>query len=843
MDYSLCQFVKRLSDVLWCGALQIKCLGCWISDRDSTESDKQFGLTILAMPPMSLSSLPVPPRNPDCVMTGGCCLGMRAPRWLSVLLLLAGVTLQTVAQMNQVIYNDSLQNGWMNYGWTKIDYANTSVVHSGSDSIAVTITNGYQAIYLGHNSFDSTPYTNLTFWISGGSSGGQQLNVQAIVWGMAQSAVSLSALVTNWQQITLSLASLNAANQPNVSGFWLEDRTGLAQPTFYLDDIALLTNGVATATNTPVTIAVDAQLNRHAISPLIYGVAFASSNQLSDLNFAINRSGGNNETRYNWQLNAHNIDADWYFESVEDGSATPGAAADDFVANSKNGYAQAMITIPMIGWTAKLGPTRNSLWSYSIANYGPQTGHDPYNADAGNGTGTNSATHTSWLITTNNPNDANSPVDSTFQQGYVQHLMNVWGSSTNGGVRYYLMDNEHSIWFETHQDVHPAGPRMQEIRDKILDYAGMVKSNDPNALVCAPEEWGWSGYFYSGYDQQNPGFQDRTLNGGWDYMPWLLNQIWQHDTNTGRRLLDYFTLHCYPQGGESGDDVSTTTQLLRNKSTRQFWDTNYVDQSWIGLQPTNTILMLIPRMKNWAASNYPGTKIGITEYNWGAETNINGATAQADILGIFGREGLDLATRWTTPAATSPTYKSMKLYRNYDGNKSAFGDNSVSTSDPNPDIVSAFAALRSSDAALTVMVINKQLSATATVALSLTNFLGAGTAQVWQLTSANSINRLSDVGLTGSTLIDTVPAQSITLFVLPAGTPPSPPVLTRPAISSTNTFCFWLNGQAGQRYVIQSTAALPNWSPVQTNTLSGGSTNFVFPIPVTQLFYRAQWAP
>jgi hypothetical protein len=36
---------------------------------------------------------------------------------------------------------------------------------------------------------------------------------------------------------------------------------------------------------------------------------------------------------------------------------------------------------------------------------------------------------------------------------------------------------------------------------------------------------------------------------------------------------------------------------------------------------------------------------------------------------------------------------------------------------------------------------------------------------------------------------------------------------------------------------------LPNWSPVQTNTLSGGSTNFVFPIPATQLFYRAQWAP
>ena len=30
--------------------------------------------------------------------------------------------------------------------------------------------------------------------------------------------------------------------------------------------------------------------------------------------------------------------------------------------------------------------------------------------------------------------------------------------------------------------------------------------------------------------------------------------------NTGQRLLDYFTLHCYPQGGEGGNDVSPATR-------------------------------------------------------------------------------------------------------------------------------------------------------------------------------------------------------------------------------------------------------------------------------------------
>ena len=42
-----------------------------------------------------------------------------------------------------------------------------------------------------------------------------------------------------------------------------------------------------------------------------------------------------------------------------------------------------------------------------------------------------------------------------------------------------------------------------------------------------------------------------------------------------------------------------------------------------------------------------------------------------------------------------PTFKAMKLYRNYDGNKSGFGDTSVAATVPNPDNLSAFAALRS----------------------------------------------------------------------------------------------------------------------------------------------------
>jgi hypothetical protein len=768
-------------------------------------------------------------------------LGSR--RFLSFLLW-AGLAFPIAAQQNMAIYTDSLQNSWNNWSWgSTINFGNTSPVHSGSRSISITITNASAGLYLEHTPFDSTPYGNLTFWVNGGSSGAQPLAVRATLGDtVTGSQYNFSPTAGGWQQITVALSSLGVASQPNLDGIWIQSQTNSALSTFYVDDMTLLTNGTSPAppgTNS-VTINVDAQLNRHPISPLIYGIAFASSaSQISDLNVPVHRSGGNAETRYNWLIDAHNRGADWYFESISDGSGTPGADADNFISTSKSGGADPMITIPMIGWGCKLGTNRASLSSFSVAKYGPQQEVDPYWSDAGNGVSSVGGTNI-----VNNPNDANFPTNSSFYVGWLQHLTNTWGSSLNGGVKYYLMDNEHSIWFSTHRDVHPIGPTMQEIRNDILTCASLVKSNDPNALVCAPEEWGWGGYFNSGYDQQHAGGVDRANNGGWDYCPWLLNQIHQHDTNSGQRLLDYFTLHCYPQEGNvGGAAVDTTTALLRNQCTRVFWDTNYVDQSWI-----NQVIMLIPRMKSWVNAYYPGTKIGVTEYNWGAEANINGATAQADIDGIFGRESLDLATRWTTPSTGTPTYNAMKMYRNYDGNKSTFGDTSVSDGvSTNVDLVSSFAAMRSSDGALTVMVINKQLQTSSALTVNLANFVMAGTAQVWQLTSANTINRLSDVTVSGSMLSTIVPAQSITLFVLPAGpvAPPPPPVLVAPgSLSSSNTFNFQLtNGVAGLSYIMQTSSDLLNWQPLQTNTLTTSSNSYAFPASPTQCFYRAQWAP
>jgi hypothetical protein len=528
--------------------------------------------------------------------------------------------------------------------------------------------------------------------------------------------------------------------------------------------VAIFVAGTINPAQTAVDVAIDVGANRRPIDPRIYGVAHADAAAVSDLRVAFHRWGGNASTRHNWQANATNRAGDWFFESIADGPAVAGQAADTFIDLTKMNGAQPLITIPTMGWVAKMGSSRNNLASFSVAKYGAQTAVDQWFPDAGNGV----SVATGRNITGNDPNDANVPSDATFQRGWVQHLVTRWGASNAGGVRYYALDNEPSIWHSTHRDVHPNGASMDEVFNASVAHATQIKSVDPNAQVLGPEEWGWSGYLYSGRDlqwgQANgwANLPDRAAHGGADYVPWYLSQFRQRDTTAGQRLLDVFTLHYYPQGGEYGSDTSTAVQLRRNRSTRSLWDPTYVDETWIGTQ-----VQLIPRMKNWVTANYPGLQTGITEYNWGAENHINGATTQADILGIFGREGLDLATYWTAPASSTPTYKAFKMYRNYDGQGAAFGETSVSALTPNPDSLSVFAAQRTSGV-LTVMAVNKDLSSSPSVNFRLQNFNAANPVQVWRLTSANAINRLGDASVAAGTLSATLPAQSITLFVIPA---------------------------------------------------------------------------
>ena len=175
---------------------------------------------------------------------------MNSPRRLtSILCALCVLTLLSVpsakAQSSLVIYGDS-SLGFQNWGSATVSFTNKAPVHSWNNSISMTISSGSAAgLNLEHLiPFDTSLYTSLSFWIHGGTTGGQRLRVYARLDGgtyLSGSAYTVPPLGSNsWQQITVPLATLSAANRTNLTGFVLEGTTGAAQPTFYVDDIALI---------------------------------------------------------------------------------------------------------------------------------------------------------------------------------------------------------------------------------------------------------------------------------------------------------------------------------------------------------------------------------------------------------------------------------------------------------------------------------------------------------------------------------------------------------------------------------------------------------------------------
>ena len=207
------------------------------------------------------------------------------------------------------------------------------------------------------------------------------------------------------------------------------------------------------------------------------------------------------------------------------------------------------------------------------------------------------------------------------------------------------------------------------------------------------------------------------------------------------------------------------------------------------------------------------------------------------MLGIFGREGLDLATRWTVPDPSGEAYLACKMYRNYDGNKSTFGDMSVLAGGTNnPDTVAVFAAQRSSDAALTIMVVSKYLTGVAPLVLNVAHFTNNGPAQVWQLNASNVIAQLPNITLTNGVLRTTVPGQSVTLFVLPA----SHVITFTPGTARTDgQFEMWVNGLIGEGFTLQSSTDLLHWTPVSASIFTNAPTHFLLPAGGNSQFFRA----
>jgi hypothetical protein len=517
----------------------------------------------------------------------------------------------------------------------------------------------------------------------------------------------------------------------------------------------------------PLTIKIDAAQNHRPISPLIYGVSQSNADWMADARPGLNRWGGNQTSRYNWKLgNAFNAASDYYYTNGNYGHTSsadkqPSGVADQFIAANIAAHAQSLITIPNIGWVAR----DDSSQSVNV----PDSGGPPVSPGADAIAGydpTNNRKLTCVPSRARKGTPLTDPPDlndsSVAQDEWVYHLTHRFGPAQNGGVRFYAMDNEPDLWAFTHTDIRPAELGYDQLRDIFLDYATAVKQVDPSALVTGPVLSGWTSFFYSPLDRGDDNFHthaDKQAHGDQDFLPWWLAQIRAHDERTGQRSLDMLDIHYYPQGGEYSDDTSPQMQAQRLQAVRSLWDPTYTDASWI-----NTKIQLIPRLKQWIQQNYPGTRLGITEWNFGAEGHINGALTLAEVLGVFGREGLDLACYWAYPAQNSPAYFAWKLFTNYDGQGSAFGATSVLAQSSNTDLISCYASLDSTTGDLLAIVLNKSTIADLTPAIQLAN-MPATQAEVYQISADTpQITQLQTASVSAGALKMTLPASSITLL-------------------------------------------------------------------------------
>jgi hypothetical protein len=510
-------------------------------------------------------------------------------------------------------------------------------------------------------------------------------------------------------------------------------------------------------------------------------------------------------------------------------------------SNNSNGI-ETLGTVPVLGWVAKdhtscsypqaTYPDQLAVnGKPAFTSYSPACGSGVYPDGVSGCTSSNGCNIPSDPTVTSIAEPPPAPpaasavnaawADATWPGGWTEYLVNKFGAGNSGtGVAIYDLDNEPTWWDSEDFDVHPVPFTYDEVTNGGIGTALAIKTADPTTQVSGPVIDYWWAYFYSkkdiesGWDTGTPCYRpwsnpvDRKAHGGVPLIEYYLQQFAAAQTTYGIRLLDYVDVHTYfaaQYPANSGNGLGLTpagdtgAQQARLNSTRAFWDPTYTDSSssngngypqpnyptdsnYAGASncnPPQQAPQLIRMMKTWVANDYPGTKTAIDEYNFGGMEAINGALAQADILGIFGREGLDLGTMWPTtdPSAQIPGMMAFQIYRNYDGNKSTFGNTVLpatsGASNASQGTLSIYSALRSSDNAVTVVVINKTYGPlTSTVSLAgLSPTTTTAQAYLYSNANLNAIvaqpaATVTPGGATSTIANYTFPAQSITLFVL-----------------------------------------------------------------------------
>jgi hypothetical protein len=744
--------------------------------------------------------------------------------------LLACAALPGGAQTNQAIYTDTLLNGWSDGSYNiTLNYANTSPVHSGSDSISCTILSSYGGIQLNHAKMTNTAFSSISFWINGGASGGQRLQMYANLSTGTQSArYSLSAPIANaWQQYTVPLSALGAANATNFTGFAIQDSANSSEATFYLDDIQLVSSALPATVHVGINAAQPlrtADARWSGVNTAIWDGNYDTPQTVSLLKemgtTLLRGPGGSLSDQYNWTLNT-SLANTWQWQT----------SFGNFVHVATNAGTQAIITVnygtgtsnEAAAWVAYAnGATTDSLG----------LGTDQYGAnwfDSGY-----------WASLR-----AAAPLGGDDGKNFLRLTR-----TAPFGFKYWEVGNENYGTWETDSNTYPNDPYTYAVR--AAGYITLMKQVDPTIKIGVPvvpgEDSNANGY------SSHPAYNSRTgsYHNGWT--PVVLATLQSLGVTP-----DFLVHHVYPEYQNDNDALllQASANWAGDAANLRQMIADYVGSAGTGIE-------LLCTENNADAGNqgkqstslvnglYYADSLGQlmkTEFNgfvwWDLRNGTDtGGSFDPSLYGWRTYGDLGMINGLTT---RHPTFYAAKLM-------SAFaraGDTILGTTS-DYSLVAAYAARRL-NGAVSVLVLNKSITNSFKVQLALSGYAPNSAATIRsygipqdEAARTNAVYSKQDIATNSyagaaASFTNNFPPLSMTLFTLA----PSAPQLAALPASQPDQFVFQLQGQAGVPYVIQSSADLAGWNSVATNTLSGSSamvTNAIDPnVPVQ--FWRAVWQP
>jgi len=271
------------------------------------------------------------------------------------------------------------------------------------------------------------------------------------------------------------------------------------------------------------------------------------------------------------------------------------------------------------------------------------------------------------------------------------------------------------------------------------------------------------------------------------------------------------------------------------QAPRSLWDSTYTETSWITQYSTYGPINLLPRLQSKIADNYAGTKLSITEYNYGGGSHISGGIAQADVLGIFGRDGVFAANQW--PLAANETYVAgaFQMYRNFDGQGGTFGDTTILANTSNVADSSVYASIDSTNPNVMVVVAINKTGSSLPATLNISNVAAGATAKAYQLTNASASPQFAGeytIANPGN-FAYTMPAYSVSTIRIAltadengAPTVATPAAATPGSVIGTTTNLTVLGADAGGEANLQytwSVTARPNGAANPTFSANGSN--------------------